>query len=173
MIYLTEVSVGVDLPKGRDIDYFVIQDPSDPPFVAESEAPLKLPVHLRPYVSISLLSTDLLAANDELRTLLEPIGTVYPTCFEYNLDTPDLRHTLYIRDNDPSSHRSITIGCYTYNIHQGEGRGEAFREAIGLSGFAEQMPSWEGVELAVELNSSYADTSHLLDTYASLLGLFR
>lgn len=173
MVYLNEVSVGVDLPEGTEIDYFVIRSPSNPPFVAESEAPNKLPERLRPYVNISLLSTNLLAANDELRALLEPIGIVYPTCFEYNLDTPALPHTFYIRDKDPSSHRFIDIGCYTYNLYGGDPRAEAFREAIAFSGLVEQVPNWEGVELAVELSSSYTDASQLLDTYVRLLELFR
>ena len=170
MVYLKEVSVTVDLPD--EVGYFVIISPSRAPFVAGPDKSTRLPGHLKQYAKIALLSKTILAATNELRELLRPVGTIYPTLFEYSLKASDHRPALFIRDNDPVNHRDIGIGCYTYNLYMGDARSAKFRDALASSKFVEQMPQWDGMEITVRLKPAYAQPSRLLDTFASLVKLF-
>ncbi len=168
MVYLKAVSVSVDLL--NDTFRFVIQEPLQAPFLAEAEDPKELPRELKPYAKISLISTNIIAANNELRQLVRPLGRLNQSVFEYK-ETSKRGAVLHVQDTDPRRHRLVDIGCYTYNLRKGDIRSEAFRAAIANCDFVIGVPDWKNVELVVTLRPRHNCRLSLLETFAHLASL--
>lgn len=93
------------------------------------------------YSRIQLNAADILSANDELRSILQPLpGILHPSefCFRGEADMD-----LLIRDNDPSRHKTLSIGSYGEpSLQKNEPRAIAFFEAVSGSRFCEHGPYW-------------------------------
>ena len=170
---LYEITVEVLLRTGVH-ESFSIVTPQSSGFIAKAETPTDLPADLAArYAEIPLKSRDILAANDELRTLLERrLGDVSPSHFWYDLSTPTEEIILVIRDVDPVEHRLISIGGCEPSLNEKDKRSVAFAQAITTSGLNERDPYWVKEELHVKLKSACVDPTSRLETFDTLVGLF-
>lgn len=169
---LYEITVEVLLHRGVH-ESFSIVTPQSSGFIAKAETPTDLPADLAArYAEIPLKSRDILAANDELRTLLGPLGDVSPSHYWYDLSTSDEEIILIVRDVDPVEHRLIGIGGCEPSLGEKDKRSLAFAQEIAASGLNERDPYWVKEELYVKLKSACVDPTSRLETFDTLVRLF-
>lgn len=150
-----ELFIEVEFESGGSLHFSV--DPQLPVFEAILIDSLgEVPAIHPAYSRFPLNSVDILTANDELRSILAPLpGRLRPSefCFRGEGEVD-----LVIRDNDPSRHRTLSIGNYgDPPLLEDESRVMAFFEAVSNSPFCEHGPYWRSDgELGLTLWPYYA-----------------
>ena len=162
---------------GGDITFQIDPSQRGARLWAKPETPIRIyPSLLKQLKSIKrvpLDAQDVLAANDELRALLQKDDRqVLDTTFWYNLGSPTDEIVFSIDDLDPTSHRTISIGSFTGSLSSCSPHSAAFLERIRQSKLCVEAKWDDFHRINVLLRPNSAKAANRLRTYEALLGRF-